>query len=247
MGVVGINSIDVGADATALAGPGEPPLGNLMPFVAQNPLGPFVPGDQYQIRSEDEGECGTASLDQHLADLAGASGCRIGLLRPAEDAGQPVRGCPAVGSGRGSRPARPSRPRSIVTLTAENGAKIHYTTDGSTPTAASAQYSGPLTFTATTTLKAIAKKGSAGQRDRHLQLHAGHAARARSPRRLVTARSSPARQSVTLSTTTAGSIIYYTTNGTDPTTSSAVYEERSTSPRARRSARWRGRAASAAG
>ena len=77
MGVIGIETIDVGADATALAGPGEPPLGALMPFVAQNPLGPFVPGDQYQIRSEDEGECDTGALDSHLADLAGASGVAL--------------------------------------------------------------------------------------------------------------------------------------------------------------------------
>src|SRR5260370_10042106 len=37
-----------------------------------------------------------------------------------------------------------------------NGATIHYTTDGSTPTTSSAVYAGALTFTQTTTLKAMA-------------------------------------------------------------------------------------------
>ena len=45
-----------------------------------------------------------------------------------------------------------------VTMTAESGAEIRYTTDGSTPTAASAVYSSPLTLTETTTVKAIAIK-----------------------------------------------------------------------------------------
>lgn len=45
-----------------------------------------------------------------------------------------------------------------VTITGPDGATIHYTTDGSTPTAESAVYSEPLTFTETTTLKAIAIK-----------------------------------------------------------------------------------------
>src|SRR6266566_3096794 len=39
---------------------------------------------------------------------------------------------------------------------ATSGATIYYTTDGSTPTTSSAVYSGALTFTQTTTLKAIA-------------------------------------------------------------------------------------------
>ena len=43
-----------------------------------------------------------------------------------------------------------------VSITAQNGAKIYYTTDGSDPTANSTEYSAPCTVTGDTTVKAIA-------------------------------------------------------------------------------------------
>lgn len=47
----------------------------------------------------------------------------------------------------------------IVTMTAESGAEIRYTTDGSVPTATSGTvYSGPITLSETTTVKAVAVK-----------------------------------------------------------------------------------------
>lgn len=46
-----------------------------------------------------------------------------------------------------------------VTMTAESGATIRYTLDGSTPTATNGQvYSSPVTLSATTTVKAVAVK-----------------------------------------------------------------------------------------
>ncbi|MCR5849088.1 MAG: chitobiase/beta-hexosaminidase C-terminal domain-containing protein, partial [Bacteroidaceae bacterium] len=41
---------------------------------------------------------------------------------------------------------------------AESGATIYYTTDGSTPTSASTQYSSAITLSNTTTVKAVAVK-----------------------------------------------------------------------------------------
>ena len=43
----------------------------------------------------------------------------------------------------------------VVNITSDSGADIHYTTDGSTPTAASRLYSTPLTVTRTTILRAV--------------------------------------------------------------------------------------------
>ena len=56
----------------------------------------------------------------------------------------------------GSTPFAESTTASISCSTA--GATIHYTVDGSTPTAASPAYTEALTLTATTTVKAVAVK-----------------------------------------------------------------------------------------
>ena len=45
-----------------------------------------------------------------------------------------------------------------MTMSGPAGATIHYTTDGTTPTSASTQYTEALTLTDTTTVKAVAVK-----------------------------------------------------------------------------------------
>ena len=102
-----------------------------------------------------------------------------------------------------------------VEITCETeGSVIHYTTDGTDPTADSAEYSGPIHVDATTTIKAIAVAN---------EMANSEIAEATYTMKTVTPAFSPepgtyeGAQNVTISCATEGATIYYTTDiFTDP-------------------------------
>jgi N-acetylneuraminic acid mutarotase len=99
---------------------------------------------------------------------------------------------------------------------------IYYTADGTTPTLNSPIYVNPITISSTTTLKAIATAPDGG-------MSAATTATYTIVPPAATPTFSPAggtyasSQSVTLADSTSGATIYYTTNGTTPTTGSTQY------------------------
>jgi LysM repeat protein len=102
------------------------------------------------------------------------------------------------------------------------GTTIYYTTNGTTPTTSSSVYSAPITVSATETLEAIAVETgytNSPVATAVYTISAGLPAPTFSP----AAGTYTSPQSVTISDATAGAAIYYTTNGTTPTTSSSVY------------------------
>ena len=117
-----------------------------------------------------------------------------------------------------------SASQSVVISDATAGTTIYYTTDGSTPTTSSTKYTGALTLSASKTLKAIAVK--TGVTNYPVTTAAYTIAPVLpAPAFSVAAGTYTRALSVTISDVTAGTTIYYTTNGTTPTTSSAKYTE----------------------
>jgi hypothetical protein len=100
-----------------------------------------------------------------------------------------------------------------------SGATIYYTTNGSSPSTSSTSCANPcqLTISSTTTLKAIAAGG--GYSPSYVAV-ATYIIAANNPTFSPGSGTYPTAQNVTISDTTAGVTIYYTTNGTIPTTSS---------------------------
>jgi hypothetical protein len=103
-----------------------------------------------------------------------------------------------------------------------SGATIYYTTNGTTPTTSSAVYSGPITVSATETLEAIA--GGANFTASTVASSAYIIAPpTAAPTFSVASGVYTTAQNVAISESTAGATVYYTTNGTTPTTSSTAY------------------------
>ena len=102
------------------------------------------------------------------------------------------------------------------------GSTIYYTTNGTTPTKGSTEYMGPVTVSSSETLQAIAV-GSGGASSIVASATYTIGPIATAPMFSPAAGTYTSPQSVTLSDTTPGATIYYTANGSSPTTSSTIY------------------------
>jgi hypothetical protein len=111
-------------------------------------------------------------------------------------------------------------PQSVTLSDTTSGATIYYTTDGSTPTTASTPYTAPISVTRSMTIRAMA--AASGMADSNVA-SATYTIRVATPTLSPPGGTYSTPQSVTLSDATAGATIYYTTDGSTPTTASTPY------------------------
>ncbi len=120
-------------------------------------------------------------------------------------------------------PGTYSAAQTVSILDATAGATIYYTTNGTGPTTSSAKYTAPIKVSANETIKAIAtapnlKTSAEGQASYVIK-----ATTVATPTFSVASGTYSAAQTVSILDATGGATIYYTTNGTGPTTSSAKF------------------------
>lgn len=100
---------------------------------------------------------------------------------------------------------------------------IYYTTDGSTPTTASPRFTSPITVSTTETIKAIATGSGLTTSPVASATYTIVNTPAATPTFSIPAGTYTSAQTVSLSDTTFGAVIYYTIDGTTPTAASMQY------------------------
>lgn len=141
------------------------------------------------------------------------------------------------GGGSPSTPATPTAPAptfapgtgtytvapSVTIADSLAGTTIYYTVDGTSPTPSSTKYSAPFPITSTTTVAAIAVESGYNNSPAASATYTIVAPAAPAPTFSPSAGSYTSAQTITLADTQAGATIYYTVDGSTPTTSSAKY------------------------
>jgi hypothetical protein len=116
-----------------------------------------------------------------------------------------------------------SSAQSVTISDASSGATIYYTTNGYTPTTASTVYSGAINVSVWETLQAIAVAPGASQSAVGVASYTIGNGETAAPVFSPEAGTYDSAQTVTLSDSISGASIYYTTNGSTPTTASTHY------------------------
>jgi len=113
--------------------------------------------------------------------------------------------------------------QTVAVTDSTSGATIYCTTNGITPTSSSTKYTGAITVGASETLECIAAETGLGNSPVASAVYTIAAAALPSPTFSPTGGTYASSQSLTVSDAVAGTTIYYTTNGTTPTSSSTKY------------------------
>jgi N-acetylneuraminic acid mutarotase len=113
--------------------------------------------------------------------------------------------------------------QSVTISDATAGATIYYTTDGTTPTTSSTIYTAAILVSSTETLQAIATASGYSTSALAAATYTITPAPTASPIFSPLAGTYTTAQSVTISDATANATIYYTIDGSTPTTSSTIY------------------------
>jgi hypothetical protein len=156
---------------------------------------------------------GTGELAGTYAD---ASGIFHGFMATASAVATPTFS-PAPGTYSSSQ--------SVTISDATPNSTIFYTTDGTTPTTASTQFTGSIAVSSTETIEAIAVASGFSNSSAATAIYtiSATAPPAATPTFSPAAGTYTSSQTVTISDTTPGATIFYTTNGITPTTASTVF------------------------